>query len=158
MNPDLSNAFDRYKNELLSFLNRRTLNAEWANALLQQLFDQLETIPADFLIVSRRAFLYRMANNLLTDFFNSPARREGTQHKTEQQGEADAALNRRMAVLYRAVESLPPKCIEVYKLRCYAGLDYDQIADRVGISRSMVEKHLRWALQHCQQCLADNFM
>jgi RNA polymerase sigma factor (sigma-70 family) len=49
--------------------------------------------------------------------------------------------------LMRAIENLPAGCREVLVLRNQEELSHRQIADRLGIATSTVEKHLARALR-----------
>ncbi|WP_255608797.1 RNA polymerase sigma factor [Methylosinus sp. Sm6] len=46
-----------------------------------------------------------------------------------------------------ALDSLPPRCRQVFVLRRFENLHQEEIARRLGISRNMVEKHLRTAFR-----------
>ncbi|WP_235037672.1 MULTISPECIES: RNA polymerase sigma factor [unclassified Novosphingobium] len=102
-----------------------------------------------------RAFLYRIARNLVID----GARERGkwspwVLHEDLGGLIADDAPSPERAVLARdrlrllleLVESLPPRCREVFALRKIEGLHQAEIAERLGITRGAVEKHLRHAL------------
>jgi RNA polymerase sigma factor (sigma-70 family) len=56
-------------------------------------------------------------------------------------------------LLYAAIEALPPKCRQVFIMRRFHDLSQDEIARRLGVSRNMVEKHLRLALERCRAAL-----
>lgn len=102
-----------------------------------------------------RAFLYRIARNLVID----GARERGKWAAwtvEEDLGDliADDAPSAertmlgcdRLRLLLELVESLPPRCREVFALRKIEGLHQAEIAERLGITRGAVEKHLRLAL------------
>ena len=59
-----------------------------------------------------------------------------------------------MQMLLRAVNGLPPKCRDVFVLRMIEGLSQREIAERLGITVSTVEKHLARGLRHCKDSLA----
>ena len=68
---------------------------------------------------------------------------------------ADTVENEMMAqqtlALYcNAVASLPYDCRRVYLLRKVHGLTHKEIAERLQMSRSSVEKHLRVGLEVCR--------
>ncbi len=153
--------FLRNKRGLLSYLSRR-VGREDASDLLQETFvralrhDQFETIA------DPPAFLKQIAINLTRDF----ARRQESEAKYFVSGDApedipDAAAapddlcgaQERARRLLAAVNALPPKCREAFVLRRFEDQSQDQIAERLGISRNMVQKHLRLAMERCRAAL-----
>lgn len=102
-----------------------------------------------------RAFLYRIARNLVVDGVRD--RSKWSRWTVEDDLSAliaddapsaeQALLARdRLRILLELVESLPPRCREVFALRKIDGLHQAEIAERLGITRGAVEKHLRHAL------------
>ena len=73
------------------------------------------------------------------------------EHSAEQQISASERLNSLLMV----VDGLPPKCREVFVLRWIHGMPQRDIAARLGISVSTVEKHLAKGLRHCRTMLID---
>lgn len=59
----------------------------------------------------------------------------------------------RLRVLRGAIAELPMRRRIVFILHRLQGLEPDQIARRLNISRNMVDRHLRRALAHCLDCL-----
>lgn len=66
-----------------------------------------------------------------------------------------AAVQRlqRLAQLKAVLDELSPRRREALMLHRFEGLSQVQIAERMGISVSMVEKHIAFALLHCKQHL-----
>jgi len=64
--------------------------------------------------------------------------------------EQQASKNEDMKMLLLVVNRLPPKCREVLLLRMLQGLSQKEIAARLSIAVSTVEKHLAKAL-HCSR-------
>jgi RNA polymerase sigma-70 factor (ECF subfamily) len=56
----------------------------------------------------------------------------------------------RLELLERALAELPAVCRDSFLLRKLDGLTHVQIAERLGISRSLVEKHIVNAMKHCR--------
>lgn len=59
----------------------------------------------------------------------------------------------RLIALKSALDALPTDCRTAFLLNGVDGLTYSEIASRMGISKSMVGKHLARALAHCAQWL-----
>jgi len=55
-----------------------------------------------------------------------------------------------------ALHELTPKCRAVFVLFHFDGVSQRDIADRLGISVSMVEKYVRQAVNHCEQRLTES--
>ena len=55
----------------------------------------------------------------------------------------------------RVLSMLPPKCRQAFELRKFDGLSQREIAARMGISQSTVEKHLikalRWVMSQMKE-------
>ncbi len=63
---------------------------------------------------------------------------------------------RKLAFFARAVAELPPKCRKAFMLCRVHGLQYKQIANRMGISVSAVEKHVALGLLRCSAYLREH--
>ena len=100
-------------------------------------------------------YLARIAHNLLIDrirrrrreaaLFDSSADAElaGREGRDPERVTSDEqALTRALA----AIEALPPRCRQAFELHRFEGLNYVGIAHRMGISASMVEKHVAEAM------------
>ena len=65
-----------------------------------------------------------------------------------------SADRQRIAIVGRAIDGLPPRCRDAFLLCKRDHLSPAEAAETLGISRNMVEKHLRHALKHCRTVLA----
>jgi RNA polymerase sigma-70 factor (ECF subfamily) len=102
-----------------------------------------------------RAFLYRIARNLVIDGARDRGKWSpwaldedlGGLIADDAPSAEQAVLARdRLRVLLELVESLPPRCREIFALRKIEGLHQAEIAEQLGITRGAVEKQLRQAL------------
>lgn len=108
------------------------------------------------------AYLFRIASNLLAD----RGRRAGSAVVVEigsYEGvistQPDQEDRRRLADLQaqltRALAELPERCREVFVMRRFRDMTTPQIANALGISPRMVQKHLARAVSHLFIRLAD---
>ena len=67
--------------------------------------------------------------------------------------EAKLASQQQLALLNRSIDSLPLKTKQAFVLYKFKNLSQPQIAEQMGISVSMVEKHLATAMLACRNAL-----
>lgn len=150
--------------DILHYLRKRTDNASDAADMTQDVFTQWFDYRDRAKVEQPRAFLFQMARNLLRDHW----RRQKVRHKVHHEAHAaesepladehheplPAALRlQRLEQLKAALAELSPRRREALMLHRFEGLSQAQIAERMGISLSMVEKHIAFALLHCKQRL-----
>lgn len=141
---------------LRHFLRRFLESSEDVEDLLQETFVRSFEAEHSTDIATPRAFLFRTARNLA---LNELTRR--TRQKTvavadidsltvlvaerEQHSDgpsARAVIEERLARASAAVDRLSPRVREVFLLRHVEGLKQREIAERLGIAESTVEKHI----------------
>ncbi|MBJ9976894.1 sigma-70 family RNA polymerase sigma factor [Pseudomonas sp. S75] len=146
--------------EILHFLRKRMDNASDAADMTQDVFAQWLGYRDRAKVEQPRAFLFRMARNLLSDHW----RRQQVRQAVLQDGETDTTATaddpldhaqqaQRLEQLRRVLDELSPRRREALMLHRFEGLTQAQIAERMNISVSMVEKHIAAALLHCKRCL-----
>jgi RNA polymerase sigma factor (sigma-70 family) len=153
----------RYYDRLVRFLKRRSHSMEDAADLAQDTFARLSS--TDFRQINKpESFLFTTALNLLRDHARSAQTRyaaltvsvEDTQlvcPAPQAERVLDGEL--RMRVVEAALRELSPKCRAVFVLFHFDGLSQRDIADRLHISVSMVEKYVKQAVNHCEKRLAE---
>ncbi len=152
----------RHYDELRAFIIRKIECPALASDILQEVCEKAAHGSSDTEIVNPRAYLYRVAANLAVDKIRQQATRElpadiGTLNSIDPMPDAERSLaaKQRLTLLRKIVDELPPKCRTVFVMRRFDDVPQDEIARRLGISRNMVEKHLRHALDHCARRLAE---
>lgn len=154
----LFEAIETYCDELTAFVRRKVTCPDLTADIMQETWIRLASVSTPAAIENPRAFLYRIAGNLVIDHLRQQqtrakyvAQEAPAEDVADAQPSAESAIDakQRLALLARAVDELPPRCRQVFLLRMFEGLDQADIAGSLGISRNMVEKHLRKALLHC---------
>jgi len=163
---------EMHRAELLRFLTARCGSAEEAEDVVQDMWIKVTGL-ATGPITNGRAYLFRMANNLVLDRARGrrrSMRRERVWIEVEGGGVAEppedrkdpgepadevSAREQEAQVLRDAIADLPEGARRALGLYRFAGLGQREIADVMGISRSGVEKHLALAIKKLRQALAD---
>ena len=146
--------------DLLRYISRRVRTSADARDIAQEAYVRLLRTDRKHLIRDPLAYLYRIAANVLYEFalkqredvsglmrWSSENRLQQSQ-PPEMGGDAESlALKDRLESVLR---QLSPTCRAVLLLHRNEGMTYEEIAQRIGISSSMVKKYLSQALQHCR--------
>lgn len=162
--PLSADAFRGFYADILHFLRKRTDNVSDAADMTQDVFAQWLGYRDRANVEQPRAFLFQVARNLLRDHWRKQKVRQTAQCEqvdkdaeavTEEQNEPMAAALRlqRLEQLKEVLAELSPRRREALMLHRFEGLSQAQIAARMGISISMVEKHIAFALLHCKRRL-----
>lgn len=168
----LARLLEMHRAELLRFLTARCGGQDDAEDVLQEIWIKVSgqtTGP----IANGRAYLFRMANNLVLDRARGRRRsmqRERAWLQAESGGDvqlpedradpsdrADEVIAREQEaqVLRHAIADLPEGAQRALRLYRFDEMGQKEIADIMGISRSGVEKHLALAMKKLRQSLAD---
>jgi len=145
----------RYHDPLFRYVWYRTRSPEFAEDTLQEIFTRLwqnrrSLDPGK----SVKAYLYRIAHNLLVDNLRKEglekSLRAGTRLQSSDAGEEDAEL--RMDV-QSAVDSLPDDIRTAFILNRFQRLKYAEIAEVCGVSIKTVESRIGRALDILRKAL-----
>lgn len=147
--------------DLRRFFAARMGSGEQAEDLVQELYLKVIAAgdPPD--LKSPVAFLYRLASNVMLDRVRAQRRsmarddgwyrnaRVGLPADVEDAPDPGASLDARQTLtrLIAALETLPPQTQRIFKLHKFDGLSHPEVAAKLGISRSAVEKHVSAALK-----------
>lgn len=154
----LSAVYLEQREALARFFRGRLGRGTEVEDLLQDLYLKVQAAPAGE-VREPRAYLYRLASNLMMDRWRSGARaaaRDGAWIIAHQgQGDIDDAPSaeavvagkQRLAAVAAAVDRLPERTRTVFRLHKFEDLSYSEVAERLGVSRSSVEKHMMDALR-----------
>ena len=167
MSKDIKGLFLDYRGELHAYLTKKLKNADTAADLTQEAFlrfaEYSKGNPAA-VIAHERSYLYRTAHNLAVDHVRREAReRTDAVSDSEWIGfaddrpspEQDVGGRDELAAVRQAVLELPERTRQVFVLARIEGLTYREVAMRLEISDSSVQKHLAKAIKHVMQRLRD---
>lgn len=156
----LSRLYRDHFDELRLYLARKLDCPEAGRDAAQDIFLRLLVKPPMAPIHSPRGFLLRTARNFAIDLLRAGNSRpvlvpiedhEDTLLDPVSDPARIVEARQRLHALASGIETLPPKCRNVFFLHRFEGLTQDEIAGRVGISAKMVEKHLARAMLHLRR-------
>ena len=168
-NVGLASLYGVYRADLLRFLTARTGDAGEAEELLQELWIKAQQSPGGP-VTHGRAYLYRMAQNMIVDRLRERQRRsrrervwadDATGYAPLGIEPADARPNaeeamidgEELARLAVAISTLPEGARRAFELHKVEGLSHTEVAVRLGISKSGVEKHMAVAMKYLRRAM-----
>jgi RNA polymerase sigma-70 factor (ECF subfamily) len=119
-------------------------------------------LPAPSTVRDPIRYLFRIARNLVIDRRRKRAREALLSESLAviEYGSSDPADPERILAgkqdlsrVLKAIDSLPPRCREAFTLHRFGGLSYAAIARQMGVSTSMVEKHIAEAMLRVTRAL-----
>lgn len=146
--------------KLQRFFLRRLRNREDAADATQETFLRLLTASPKEDLRNPHAYLFQVARSvahgitarLMRDSSLFGDELDQTQVADDAPSpERVVAARQQLGLLIETISSLPPKCRVVFVLSRLEGLSNGEIAEKLGISRNMVEKHIIRALMACRQ-------
>lgn len=164
----LASLYVQHRVALVRFLTARTGSAAEAEDVAQEMWLKIGSVPTGP-IGNGRAYLYRVAQNLVLDRLRAARRRtvreqdwadvEQGQRTDDPEPHADAVAETGMiaredaARLAAAIDRLPPGAARALRLHKLDGLSHAETAAQLGISRKGVEKHMAVAMAHLRRLL-----
>ncbi|CAG1001002.1 putative RNA polymerase sigma factor FecI [Rhodocyclaceae bacterium] len=155
--------YRRHAADLRGFIAARLRCDETAADLTQEVFARLSAQDGAVLR-NPLAFAYRVARNLVVDHHRGQMRR----HEDAAPQEFDdmpssapdpedlAAARERLDQVAAAMAELPPQCRRAFVLNRFDGLSQVEVAQRMGISRQMAERHIAKAVLHLRTKLEES--
>jgi RNA polymerase sigma factor (sigma-70 family) len=166
----LLSAYIETRADLRAYFLVRLRSDTDADDLVQELYEKVAAVDARLEIEQPLAFLYRQASNLMLDRLRSRKRTAGrdaewrrTHHIAgdsediaDEPSAYDVVAGReRLARLVEAIKALPGPIQTVFRMHKFEGLAHKEVAERLGISKSLVEKHMIAALRHLTETVRD---
>ena len=154
-NRELEAAYTDSRDRLVQYLTRQLKCRHTAEDLVQDIFLAIPKTASIRPIQNPRAFLFRIANNLVSNRVRQDARRRELREMNadilwtavdEVTPERQLLGAEALAQLSAAVDCLPERTQQILAWRRIDGLTNREIAARLGISDTAVEKHIRKAM------------
>jgi RNA polymerase sigma-70 factor (ECF subfamily) len=149
--------FYQYTPKLIPFLNKLTKSEHLAKEMLQETFLRLWTNREELLKVkSPSSWIYRLASNVSIDYLRVQSNRQRILKMVEVSDAGDQVnetvdANELKTIIHTAVDALPEKRQQIYRLSREQGLTHQQIADQLGLSINTVKNQLGMALKTIQE-------
>lgn len=159
----LVDVYRQYRRELCAYITGKFgVDASDAEDIVQSAFARFAELEGALSVENPRAFLYRACSNIAIDL---------KRHGKVQQGYADAVLNleeeateaigperanesrQRLGILARVMWAMPGRRRQLLMMSRFDGLSYAEIARQVGLSETVVRKHIAKALEDCHKAL-----
>lgn len=146
---------------LARYLAKR-VGPEFANDLVQEVFLRAATSPQLATLANPRAFLHRIAQNLLVDQARrqrckiiTVASAEPVESRCPAEQEHQLEADELEASLALALGGLPERTSAIFVMHRFDEMPYREIQREFGISLAGVEYHMMKALAHVRACLQD---
>ena len=161
---------ERLRADLIAYLQRKTRGDADAEDLVQEAFVRFHRAGHDLGAADARPLLFVIARNLQLDRWKAVGREtarrsphdindlvDGPQAIASETPDAEDGLIRRqnLAAAAAVIRALPPRTRDAFLLHRFEDLTYRQIAGRLGVSVSMVEKHIAEALRQLKKSRDD---
>jgi len=151
----LASCYRSFAAPLRTFLERHTRSVHDAEDLAQEVFLRMCRMGAQAEVRHLRGFVYKTANNLLKDRNRRTYTRmmrnavpaatvEWVDWENEPSGLLESAQT--LAVFCVALDNLQPTTRTAFLMYRFEGCTQAEIAAAMGISASMVEKHISYAM------------
>ena len=154
--------FQELRSDLRRFLVARAGSELEADDLLNELWIKISRSNSGP-VSNPKSYLFRTANNLVLDKIREIRRRERRENEwaADQFGAEigaveveDPAINAEQALVVQdearrlaaAIEKLPARAQRVLRMHKLEGFSHAEVAERLGISKSAVEKHMAAAM------------
>jgi len=142
--------YNRYQASLTRRLLQLLKSTELVEEILQEIFMRLwssrENLDTQ---KSANAYLFKIAENLVVDVYRKASRDQKLKeeliraaHSYSQQIENGYIEAQDILLIEHAIQQMPPRQREIYKLCKIDGMKYSEVAQHLGTSEAAVNKHI----------------
>ena len=146
----------RYAAPLSSYFRSRVRPGADIEDLVQEVFLRLARRSGAAEVATMESYLFKVAASVLTDSYRRAGRRGGVHQLFDEQAHAGEDFSperlflgqEQLRLVETALLELPERTRVVFVLHRFEEMSYLQIARRLGVSTSAIEKHMSKALAH----------
>lgn len=159
-------AFLQNQASLRNYISRFMVSAHEIDDVSQETFLRAYKAEQKTIIEQPKAFLFRVAKNMMLSEFSNKTRKmidyvedfeQSSLYSGEDKLEDSVIAQQKLGVYCEAIASLPPKCRQVILMKKVYGLSYKEIARRLGVTVSAVEKQLIKGGKRCEQIMSERY-
>lgn len=154
--PRRTGFFEHYE-ELIGTWTRRLRNRQQAQDLAHDTFVRVLESASESVELPR-AYLHQMARNIAVDGFRREALRDAKEQAAvppslSETGDPEQYMRAIQLAesVEKALQELPLNCRKVFVWQKIDGLTQAEIAERLGLSKNMVEKYMIRTLRHLRE-------
>jgi RNA polymerase sigma factor (sigma-70 family) len=148
---------------LVRYFAARTRNAQLAEDIVQEIYLKINMVGAEAVIENPTAFLFTTGTHIHLNQRRGSKRQDARDanwldanatlvgdEPVEQSVDSERTLigKQELAAVVSRLAQLPQRTQDIFRLSRFEGLNQQQVADQLSISKSSVEKHLATALRH----------
>lgn len=149
----------RVKNFLLGFVKDEEEACDMAQDIFFKVWTNRESISK---VASLKAYLYRMARNMVYDYFEHNLVKESYEQKLQSSSndysdliEEDFYARELSILIDIAIEQMPEQRQRIFKMSRKDGLSNEEISQKLEINKRTVENHITQALADLREILKN---
>lgn len=159
-----SRLYTQHKVWMLRHVMKFGVSEADAEEIIQEAFVRLLRLDEPSTHSYLRSYLQRIATNIAIDRFRRKQRSPEIKLEEEEESQQSAyhlsperveTSRETLAALQESLKKLPEKCQKAFLLYKVEGQSYQQIAQTLGVSESMVRKYVLRALRHSYDEIKD---
>ncbi len=153
----IARLFEEHNQSLLRFVTARLHSRQEAKEIAQEAYVRLLSLDQSNTVSYLRAYLFRIAANLVNDRLKQRERRANLRNIVffEDGGSSpspETILNAYddLTIIQQAILDLPPKCRKAFLLHKVHELSIDATAQQMALSSRMIRLYIARAVAHCR--------
>ena len=156
----IARLFEEHNQNLLRFVTARLHSPQEAKEIAQEAYVRLLNLDEPNTVSYLRAYLFRIAANLVVDRLKQRERRSELRNLVFFEDEAfspppETILNARdeLNLIQSAISELPPKCRKAFLLHKIHSMSIEKTSEEMNLSTRMVRIYVARAVAFCKERL-----